>query len=214
MELVFGARQLDRVVTDADQFLLTYRGDDGYPYLDYQATSPNDHVVPEDLAVTLLVNSRVTGRAFKSMQKLGASVNLGQLPDMPLEATSQAERKAVAATIAEVANWPGIQTSVATKILHKKKPALIPILDNRAIFGAYLNRSWPGQKPLEDSIRDQYRIEQALDWIAFDLARGENAAVWPQLRTIEPRRSFVELFDCVWWMYFLKTELERRPRRK
>jgi hypothetical protein len=34
-------------------------------------------------------------------------------------------------------SWPGFGASVATKTLHKKRPALIPVLDNMAIFGAY-----------------------------------------------------------------------------
>src|SRR5262249_50779958 len=54
---------------------VSYRNDDGYPYFDYQPTSPGSHVVPEDLAVTLLVNSRATGKSFKSIQKYGTSVN-------------------------------------------------------------------------------------------------------------------------------------------
>jgi putative NADH-flavin reductase len=32
---------------------------------------------------------------------------------------------------------------VATKVLHKKRPKLKPILDNEAIFGAYMNPKWP-----------------------------------------------------------------------
>jgi hypothetical protein len=49
MQLIFGAHNFDRVVACADQFLLSYRKDDGYPYLDYQPTSPRNDVVPEDL---------------------------------------------------------------------------------------------------------------------------------------------------------------------
>jgi hypothetical protein len=206
MQLVFGARILDRTVPDADKLLLSYRSDDGYPYFDYQPTSPGGHIVPEDLAVTLLVNSRATGKAFKSIQKHGTSLNLAQLPAKALEATTQAERKAVAAVIAQVANWPGFATSIATKVLHKKSPALIPILDNQAIFGAYMNRYWPEQKSSQDSVKDQHRIEQALDWMTTDLLREENAPVWPQLQAIEPRRTLIQIFDSIWWMYFRKRE--------
>ena len=42
----------------------------------------------------------------------------------------------MAAVIAHIANWPGFGASLATKVLHKRFPALIPILDNQAIFGA------------------------------------------------------------------------------
>ena len=41
-----------------------------------------------------------------------------------------------------MAQWPGFAASVATKVLHKKRPGLIPVLDNQA-FGAYMNPNWP-----------------------------------------------------------------------
>jgi hypothetical protein len=50
------------------------------------------------------------------------------------------------------------------------------------------------------------RIKEALDWIAHDLIRPENASVWPRLEDIEPERSRIELFDMVWWMYFRQVE--------
>ena len=51
-----------------------------------------------------------------------------------------------------MASWDGFAASVATKILHKKRPALIPILDNQAIFGAYMNPQWPSKPSRADSI--------------------------------------------------------------
>src|SRR5208337_561988 len=165
MQLVFGANNLNRVVSNAEELLLSYRNDDGYHYFDYPPTSQDSHVVPEDLAVTLLVNSRATGKAFKSIQNHGASLNLARLPAKALEATTPVDRKAVASVIAQVANWPGFATSIATKVLHKKSPALIPILDNQAIFGAYMNPYWRKQKSSQDSVKDQHRIERALDWM-------------------------------------------------
>jgi biotin operon repressor len=77
--------------------------------------------------------------------------------------------------IVEVAAWRGFAASVATKILHKKRPALIPILDNQAIFGAYLNPKWPTQPSSRDSVYAKGRVKEALEWIAFDLARSNNA---------------------------------------
>ena len=50
------------------------------------------------------------------------------------------------------------------------------------------------------------RIKEALDWIAVDLTRPENASVWPQLQAIEPARSRIDLFDMIWWMYFRQVE--------
>jgi hypothetical protein len=87
-------------------------------------------------------------------------------------------------------------------ILHKKRPKLIPILDNMAIFGAYMNPLWPERRALDETIKSVPRIKEALDWIAHDLTRPENTSAWPCLEEIEPDRSRIELFDMVWWMYF------------
>jgi hypothetical protein len=211
MQLVFGAGILDRVVDDADKLLLRYRLDPGYSYLDYQPRSSPDQLVPEDLAVTLMVNSQPTGAAHTSIQRFGPSLNLAQLPRKPFERTTQAERTQLAAVIAHVAKWPGIKASIATKVLHKKRPSLIPILDNEAIFGAYLNPNWPQRRPSGQSEDRQRRIEQALNCIATDLTREENAAAWPQLSAIEPRRTLIQIFDSVWWMFYVG--VRRRSRQ-
>jgi hypothetical protein len=92
----------------------------------------------------------------------------------------------VARVIGNVARWPGFGASLATKTLHKKRPALIPVLDNQAIFGAYMNPQWPGKPSLTDTIKDVPRIKEALDWIADDLVRPENESTWPHLRAIVP----------------------------
>ena len=134
--------------------------------------------MPEDLAVTILINSRVGPAAFKSAQDHGAELDLAKLPDMPLEETSVDMRGQVARLIADVARWDGFAASVATKVLHKKRPRLVPILDNQAIFGAYMNPHWPGQRSATDSIYAEARIRDALEWISADLlAAGEHRRV-------------------------------------
>jgi len=95
---------------------------------------------------------------------------------------------------------------VATKVLHKKRPGLIPILDNQAIFGAYMNPRWPEARSSAESIYAVARIREALEWVYFDLTRPENTEVWPRLEQIEPMRARIELFDMVWWMYFRQVE--------
>ena len=40
-----------------------------------------------------------------------------------------------------------------------------------------------------DTIKSVPRIKEALDWIAADITRAENASVWPQLHALEPERS-------------------------
>jgi hypothetical protein len=83
---------------------------------------------------------------------------------------------------------------------------LIPILNNQAIFGAYMNPLWPEKRSLMDTVKAVPRIKEALDWTAADITRSENTTVWRQLHAIEPERSRIELFDMVWWMYFRQVE--------
>jgi hypothetical protein len=202
INLTLGASQIDRIIPNADVLLLKYRDDSGYLYLDYKPITSADKVVPEDLAVTLLMNSQVGAKAFQSLVQMGGTISLDHLPDKPLEETSALEREQIAALICKLAQFPGFAASVATKLLHKKRPSLIPILDNQAIFGAYMYPAWPQKPARVDSIKDHGKIRAALDWIAFDVNRPENRAAWVELESIEPSRTRIELFDCVWWMYF------------
>ena len=197
MDLIYGARQLDRKVPDIEMLLDRYLTDIGLRYLDYRPITPPDKLVPEDLAVTILINSRVGWRAFESVQDHGPDLELDVLPDKPLEETTEPERQVVADLIARVASWPGLAASVATKVLHKKRPTLIPILDNQAIFGAYMNPSWPEQRSSMWSVYDAPTIKKALDWISVDLTRPENTAEWSRLRSKQPSRSLIQLFDMV-----------------
>jgi hypothetical protein len=146
VDLVVGARRIDRRLSAVEHLLAAYRTDDGLRYLDWRPSTDPDRLMPEDLAVTILINSRVGPAAFKSAQDHGAQLDLAGLPDMPLEETSVDTRAQVARLIADVAGWDGFAASVATKVLHKKRPRLIPILDNQAIFGAYMNPHWPGRR--------------------------------------------------------------------
>lgn len=95
---------------------------------------------------------------------------------------------------------------MATKDLHKKRPDLIPILDNQAIFGAYMNPDWPEKPACLDSVNSEVVILRALDWISYDLNRPENVDSWEVLSSIEPKRTRIQLFDSVWWMYFWEVQ--------
>lgn len=204
--LLVGIGHLERRLDDAVELLEAYTTDDGLRYLDYQQVSSRDTLVPDDLAVTILVNSRVNGSAFKSVQDHGASLPLTFVPSTPLEHSTPALRQQVAELIAEMASWPGLASSVATKVLHKKRPATIPILDNQAIFGAYMNVAWPGERSRQESIYAVRRIQEALDWIFIDLTAPTNEDTWAELHRLAPMRTRVELFDMVWWSYFRRLE--------
>ncbi len=206
VRLVLGGGECDRVIENADHLLRQYRDDTGCYYLDHQPVTPLGQVVPEDLAVTLLVNSQAGWRAFRSLQLHAASLDLSHLPQRPLEQTTIDERTQVKEVIVAMAQWPGFAASVATKVLHKKRPDLIPVLDNQAIFGAYMDHRWPARPAQTESIKDGERILRALNSIAFDLNRMENRQSWHALQEIEPARTRIQLFDSVWWMYFRSTQ--------
>ena len=211
MDLVVGAGKLDRTLQDVEALVEAYRTDDGLRYLDYQPLTPSDRMVPEDLAVTILINSRVAGAAFKAVQDHGHEVALDALPSCALEDADEGQRQAVCDVICTVVAWPGFAASVATKVLHKKRPALIPILDNEAIFGAYMSPTWPEQRASMESVYSTSRIREALDWICFDVTRPENEDVWPVLNRSHPSRTRIELFDMAWWMQFRSVQPVARP---
>lgn len=196
-----------RLVTRCAEKLRAFRAqDDGYAYVEYGPLTPRDRLVPEDLAVTLALNSRASGRAFKSLMKHAETLNLAVLPDKPLHETTESERETIADLIAEVASWPGFSTSLATKTLHKKRPRLIPVLDNRAIFESYLDSRWPERRTVGQSVRSRSLVLHALECVVEDLARPENAGSWTTLEAVDPRLTRIEVLDMVWWMHFREIE--------
>jgi hypothetical protein len=56
-----------------------------------------------------------------------------------------------------------------------------------------MNPLWPKQRSSTETIKTVARIKEALDWIATDITRPENAAVWPRLQPLESERSRIEL---------------------
>jgi Family of unknown function (DUF6308) len=209
VNLIYGAGRLDRRVEAVEELLQEWRvreADWGQLYLEFKPATPPDVLLVEDLAVTMLINSRVAGQAAASVLRNGSSLDLGALPDKPLEETTADERHRVADLIGTMTSWPWVGASLATKTLHKKRPRLIPVLDNQAIFGAYMNPRWPAERSLMDTIKSTARIREALEWIAHDLTRAENAETWLALHEIETERTRIELFDCVWWIYFRRLE--------
>jgi hypothetical protein len=154
----------------------------------------------------MLINSRVAGQAAAAVMRHGPSLDLASVPDRALEETTADGRQQLSELIGTMTSWPWVGASLATKTLHKKRPRLIPVLDNQAIFGAYMNSHWPERRSSMDTIKSPARIREALDWIAYDLTRAENFESWLVLAELAPGRSRIELFDCVWWMYFRRLE--------
>jgi len=196
-----------RLVNDCAAKMRKFKADDmGYWYLAHQPCTPPNKLVPEDLAVTLAFNSNAGWRAFASLAKHAEEVDFSGLPDKPLGETTPAERETIIELILTMVKWPGFATSLATKVLHKKRPHLIPVLDNRAIFESYLNEHWPGQHTVGNTVRDPNTIRAALDAIVADLNDPGNAATWNTLTSVDPLLTRIEVLDMVLWMRFRRLE--------
>src|SRR6266545_4790697 len=99
MELIFGAGKIDRQVREVEVLLRDWREkerDFGQLYLEHKPATPRDALLVEDLAATMLVNSRVAARAATSVYRHGATVDLRLLPDKALEETNGEERQQIA----------------------------------------------------------------------------------------------------------------------
>ena len=84
MELLYGAGKVDRLVADAEALLRDWRErerDHGQLYLEFEPVTPRDRVLVEDLAATMLINSRVAAPAATSVYcGLPAELYSGQKP--------------------------------------------------------------------------------------------------------------------------------------
>jgi hypothetical protein len=122
------------------------------------------------------------------------------LVDLVIEATSAGRETATRKAMGLEPFSTGIGVSVATKLLHKKRPALLPILDAEAIFRSYLQDRDPDWRTCGPSVR------RALERIQVDLRAKSNASGWSALEASWPWLTRIELFDIVWWEH-------DRPRR-
>ena len=68
-----------------------------------------------------------------------------------------------------------------TKVLHKKRPKLIPILDDEAIFGAYMNPKWPEKLASTDSVYAKARIARGLRSAHPRVAQATHPVTSPKL---------------------------------
>ena len=82
MELVYGAGRLDRCVSGIDELLRARRDQErdlGQLYLMHEPFTPPDSLLVEDLAATMLLNSRIAAGAATSAARHGPTVELGIL---------------------------------------------------------------------------------------------------------------------------------------
>ena len=111
----------------------------------------------------------------------------------------------------------GIGISIATKIAHRKRPALIPIFDNDAIFTLFL-REPQAQNAVGEASRPF--VMRGLDAIRNALIDPQSELAWAEIARVEPRWTRLECFDAVWWVHSeparrkLRQAREKRPVRQ
>ena len=79
MDLVYGAGRLDRLVRDVGPMLGEWHlreADWGQLYLEFKPSTPPGGLLVEDLAGTMLINSRVVGQAAAAVHRNGAQLTL------------------------------------------------------------------------------------------------------------------------------------------
>jgi len=170
----------------------------------YYAAAPParpDVVGLEDLGYAVLFAGRPGPLAAMSLSK--HPVDVSSLPDQPLAVLGPEAVQQITAGVLSLVDLPGFGSSLATKVLHKKRPATIPVLDNKAIFQTYMNPSWGvGRDPWPRGslvVRSGDQITAALHAIAHDVSAPENTVTWTSLEEAFPSLTRVELFDKVWW---------------
>lgn len=170
----------------------------------YRAAWPtNRHTVQiADLAYAVLLAGRPRPEAAKALSE--QELDIGFVPDRPIEELNAIEHEAVVDGIMLLVRLPGFGCAVATKVLHKKRPKTVPVLDNLAIFATYMNPAWKLDRDKwpqrSTTVKSRGRIMAALKAVAADLSNPINVDAWGELERLFPLLTRVELFDKVWWV--------------
>jgi hypothetical protein len=132
----------DNEIAQAMDRLLRYCREE-YDYYDGLPRGDPNHIEPSDVLATLSVNSFITNAAQMRRIHQGMVANcdglLSAIPsDIDLVNCSPKIFEAVERLLHEAIQVHGVLIPVATKILHRKRPSLIPMLDN-IVLNFYLN---------------------------------------------------------------------------
>jgi hypothetical protein len=143
MKLCGGTLEIDD--GDVDELLLAYiSGGDiyAYPAYDTLVTNSSTELVTGDLLAPTLLDAHVDFPRFTVLRRLIPVLNerIAALPSTPLEATDDAGVATVARLfgVLDGGGSPvtGVRGSIVSKVLHRKRPDLIPLYDSR-IWTAY-----------------------------------------------------------------------------
>ena len=134
------------VISDAVDRMLRFCREE-YPYYDALPSGDPDQVEPLDVLAAVAVNGFFNANAatIRGVHRGLAGACTPLLSAIPRDADLLASHPPfpdVAALLGAAVSVPKILIPVATKVLHRKRPALIPILDN-VVLAHYLGRLPP-----------------------------------------------------------------------
>jgi len=194
-------------IEDPDELLLSYVAPDGpyaYPAYDTLVTNGTPDLVDGDLLAPTLLGAQVDYARFVLLKRMLPSLREGLtgLPDSPLEDTDDAGIAAVARCFA-VLDEPvyaraGARGTIVSKVLHRKRPELIPLYDSR-IWTAYTVSGVIGR----GSHRPWVEVMQALcHSMRADLAnnRAEFLTLQKAAAGNGAHLTLLRILDVVVWM--------------
>lgn len=183
-----------------------------YAYYDALPQGDPNHIEPADVLATVAVNSFVNSAAQIRRVHRGLAEACNEfLPRIPRDAhllTFDPELQQLLALLQRAVQVPGVLVAVATKVLHRKRPAFIPMLD-RVILDHYLGAS--GNARLIGALQDKRRAAASAIVAAEAFRqhlRREQLAIAALRRRLAPAGyalSDVRLLEALVW-----TELEDR----
>jgi hypothetical protein len=188
-------------VEHPDQVLLDYldvRNGYAYPAYDRLVTNGSATLVDGDLLAPSLIGAEVDRGRFSLLREmLPALSGVGDLPPVPLEEAEPTVVDAVADLFAVLDAAPyagkGVRGTILSKVLHRKRPDLVPLYDSR-IFESYTgpgciersaHRSWRDFMTLlclqmrDDLIREATAFEELVG------IAGDAGALLTRLRILD-----------------------------
>ena len=155
-----------------------------YAYYDALPAGDPDQVEPMDILVTIAVNAYITNAAQARRIHRGLARRcdglLSAIPSSAALADGERWLAPLRALLHAAAQTPGVLIPVATKVLHRKRPALIPMLDN-VLLAFYLRAL--GQENWLAQTQDK-RQAATVAMVAIDAFRADLLAALPAVEEL------------------------------
>jgi Family of unknown function (DUF6308) len=189
------------VVDQPDQVLLDYldvRNGYAYPGYDRLVTNGSAELVDGDLLAPVLIGAHVDeGRFLLLQEMLPALEAVADLPEVPLQDADDDHVLCVAGLFG-ILDEPryagrGVRGTIVSKVLHRKRPELVPLYDSR-IFEAYTapgaipratDRSWQDfMELLCMQMREDLQTERE-GFLALERLAADEGKPLTQLRILD-----------------------------